>query len=44
MCIRDRVCPIEAEWGKAEATVIAATILNSQDSGVLVVTQVPTDD
>ena len=39
-----QVCPIEAEWGKAEATVIAATILNSQDSGVLVVTQVPTDD
>ena len=36
-----QVCPIEAEWGKSEATVIAATILNSQDTGVLVVLQTP---
>ncbi len=39
-----QVCPIEAEWGKSEATVIAATILNSQDTGVLVVLQTPDED
>lgn len=38
-----QVCPVEAEWGKSEATVIAATILNAQESGVLVVLPTPAD-
>ncbi|WP_279063807.1 hypothetical protein [Dermabacter hominis] len=38
-----QVCPFEAEWGKGEATVIAATILNAQESGVLVVLPTPAD-
>ncbi len=38
-----QVCPVEAEWGKGEATVIAATILNAQESGVLVVLPTPAD-
>ena len=38
-----QVCPFEAEWGKGEATVIAATILNAQESGVLDVLPTPAD-